>query len=194
MDKHETPDLSATGKAGGGLHNIKLYEVHFTPLSKVKTPIMRQTLMIAQKTKDYMDMIRNKYHVSFSTIVDVLFNCMKIDIKLGTNMFAKDIKTEYLDTSHFITTTIKINKENEKELTSCYTQNEIRKILSNLCYLFANNFEQMLASKQAIGNLKNIINNELSKKRETYWNYNTLYRSLVRARKQYGKDYENKTD
>lgn len=151
---------------------------------------MRQTLMISQKTKDFLDMIRNKYHVSFSTIVDVLFNSLKIDIKLSTKMFAKDIKTEYLDNSHFTTTTIKINKENEKELTSCYTQNEIRKILSNLCYLFANNFEEMLLGKQAAGNIKNLINNELSKKRETYWNYNTMYRSLVRARKQYGKDYK----
>ena len=150
---------------------------------------MKQNLMISQNTKDFMDMIRNKYQVSFSTIVDVLYNNFKIDLKFMANFFKQDITKTYLDKAKLKPTTIKIKQANEKELKQNYVVNEIRRLLSNLCYMFANDMDGLLYDKKQKGDLKCRINNDLAKKKETYWNYNSLYRSLVRARKQYGKDY-----
>lgn len=141
---------------------------------------------------------QNKYHVSLSTIIDILINEPKFSLLplLRKNL---NIDARYYDDRPKTQTTIMLNKKNAGLLEQRNPQS-ITIYLSNLLHLYVNNIYENhndIYDNETINKIKTNIGNELAKKRETYWNYNQLYRNNYRFRKQYEREQirkDNKND
>lgn len=142
-------------------------------------------IQISYNTSQQLLKTKEKYHVSFSTIADVLLNVVYLEI-IPNN--------EFLDKGNKNQTTILLNQQNKEQFMDKLhlTQNDLVKIISNLFYLYANDFKESKLNKEQIIKYKSKIGNELSQKRDKYYNYNQTYRNLIRARKQYNKEYGEK--
>lgn len=161
--------------------------------------IMRIHLYIVQS--QHIREIQEKYHVSLSTIMDVLLHQLaKYYIPNGV------FDSEYINKDTKIQTNIMVNKENKQLIDTILRPKSEVRYLSNLYEIYRKlitydsknpkfkNYDLYPLDKDKIPTLKMEIHNELAKKREIYWNYNQLYRNNYRARKQYDREQERKNN
>lgn len=148
---------------------------------------MNIKLYISDSIQTKLQETSNRYHVSISTIVDILFNEMYVT-KFVPNW---ELDTKYLDADKKHQTTIKINKTNQNELDKVKLQSKSL-YLSNLVYAYYNLDSLDGIEKQYKDKLKTNIGNQLARKKEQYWDYNRQYRNVYRARKQYEREQAKK--
>lgn len=143
---------------------------------------MRINIYLSSNSESKLTDIRKKYHVSLSTISQILLDCFKPNfIKYDNEFF-----TTYKDTEHRNRTTIKPNNINENNEIMKICKGElstISHVTSNLLYYFATEQYEYLfqeSNKMKLEKWKKEIEKELIKKKEIYWNYNANLRQQVR--------------
>lgn len=153
---------------------------------------MTINIYLSTKTQDLLKETQKKYHVSISTIAQIITNYVKPNIL----EYGHDILNTYIDKDHRNKTSIK--PSNLKETDDFFKKINFSKetashIYSNLLYLFANEMwmdlfnNEIKSSKDLNKHIKD-INKELANKKEIFWNYNNRLRETVRiVRKE--KDY-----
>jgi len=143
---------------------------------------MTINVYLSQKTLDQLNDTRKKYHVSISTIAQILSDYVSPMI----NDYPSEYLLKYIDTEHRNKTSIKPRNctENEHFFQKINQSKETAShIYSNLLYLYANNQLNkilMTENKQILSKSEKEIEKELISKREIFWNYNTRMRETVR--------------
>ena len=144
---------------------------------------MTINIYLSSITEDKLTEIRKKYHVSLSTIAQILLDSFKPNFIFYQNEFF----TSYLDVDHRNRTSIKPNNVDE---TSEYMQickgeiSTLSHIISNLLFLYAKKDFQYLfntANQHNIEKWSREIEKEFLKKKEIYWNYNANLRQQMRV-------------
>lgn len=153
-------------------------------------------IYISEQTNVELTKIKQKYKVSFSTIIDKAINSFELLNMLTTEQ--KDLTKNYIDENKKQDTTIILNKQNiEKLENSNQTKdyNSISKFLSNIAYLLTKNEikniydEYKIKDKYMKANSK--FYNELNNAKDKFWDYNNQYRMIYRANKQYEREQKN---
>lgn len=143
---------------------------------------MRINIYLSTNTENKLTDIRKKYHVSLSTIAQILLDCFKPNfIKYDSDFFIT-----YKDTEHRNRTSIKPNNIDENSDIMQYCKGElsaISHIISNLLYYYSNEDYEYLfqeQNKNKIEKWKKEIEKEFFKRKEIYWNYNKNLRQQIR--------------
>lgn len=149
---------------------------------------MNLKIYISQSTLTELEKTKEKYKVCISAIVDILLNKIYLPAITGIDL-------KYIDKNKKNQTTIVINKENQNYLSKLNPSSKTI-LLSNLAYIYYHMdlLKEYGFTEENINKYKRDIGNELSKKRDNYWDYNRQYRNLYRARKQYDREKEKKVN
>lgn len=154
---------------------------------------MLVNIYLSQETKEKLKEISNRFKVSISTITDVIINQNGL-IGHYLNMTKGKAFTDYIDKQDLIKTSIKPKGKTEKifnyfnETEKPRSKSDIGRLISNILYSYIKKDYVMLTNKENITKLKQDIGNELAKRKEQYWNYNTTIRQNIRFYKE-NKDY-----
>lgn len=142
-----------------------------------KTKIQRKiNIYYSNLTKQNLEQIKEKYHVSFSTIAEKLY-FITINEYLKNNIDLESIsKTYYTDIKKLNKTSIK--PKIEENLTD-NAKNAI--IITNILFNHVNNYKNTNLKQEIITKIKNRLNTELQKQKEAYWNLNSIIRTTKRA-------------
>lgn len=145
-------------------------------------------IQISYNTEQEMQKIKRRYHVSYSTICDILLNEMYISIMNESTDLSKD----YMEMDKKHQSTIFINDQNVQKYFKTFNleHNQIVKLISNALFIYTKDLIPSAYPKDAWTKIKCNIGNKLANARDKYWNYNDYYRNLVRAKKQYEKEYQ----
>lgn len=140
-------------------------------------------IYISPRCKKFLDATKSKYHVSYSTIIETLVMTAKANVIMT-------IKDTYIVKEHTKTSV----RPRTTNTLSGLTDSEISKIYTNLCEIFSD--EKLLKEYCETWEIDKAkfrckIGNELAKKRETYWDYNSMVRNQARAIRQ-NKEYWRK--
>lgn len=143
---------------------------------------MRINIYLSATSESKLTDVRKKYHVSLSTIAQILSDYFRPNFKL----YDSDFLIIYKDTEHRNRTSIKPNNITEDSELMQHCKGELSILshaLSNLLYYYANeNYEYLFqeTNKNKLEKYKKDLEKWFIKKREIYWNYNANLRNQIR--------------
>lgn len=143
---------------------------------------MTINIYLSQTTLDRLNDMRKKYHVSISTIAQILSDYIRPNI----NNYPAEFLMTYIDKEHRLKTSIKPN--NLKETEDFFKKIQFSKetashIYSNVLYIYAKedfNYLFQGATEKECKKWAKEIENELIKRKDIYYNYNNNIRNTLR--------------
>lgn len=149
---------------------------------KKQTKTMWTNIYVSTSTKNILDELQERYKASYSAMATFTLEELPI-------MEAKIFQDQLLDKQARTRTQIK----SKFFIDHIYESAPRTNLASNALYLLANQIKPLgklyNSQDKEINRIYNKILNKLEKSKERYWDFNNSYRTLIRARKQYERDY-----
>ena len=139
----------------------------------------RVNVYVLTQDRNEIQEIRNKYHVSLSTLADEVAN---------KYMFYEPIKAKMDNYLFKGGQKLSIKPKNDVHI---FKDNH-SKIYSNCLYIFINRLDKELLMEADYKKVREAINKALQTKKETFWQYNETIRNQRRSMKE-NKEYWKRT-